>query len=492
MHGILQCLIVFKYKLISFILFYLLLSTALIDNYGMLNMDGALYLNLAKIDFLDNYVKIFSTYNWPFFSILINQISNILNLSLINAAYSLNFIFSALLIIFFIKIIKFIYKNRNIQKNDYLFYIPFFVLTSSIPIFDDYLFMVIRDNGFWAFLLPSLYYLLKFLKFHETKFLLFSIILSILCFLMRVEGVVVLIINLYLLLRYSAINIYNLKIAQLNKYLILSLISLLILLFSYFIFKIEKVNQYYFSFYKFIINESFDLLFIKKFILYFANYFFLFLKKLNFLYLFFIYFLIKNKTSNIKFFKLLIFIALVFFAFGFINYLLTNQLSARYLIPTILIFLIFSSLGIYEYVNDFFSNKNVYSFKSKLIAIVLFLNFIISYSAILFDKPKIYNIDYQVANWVKTNFSVDGLRLYSSNVRVHFYIYENDSISIWEDFDINEVLFDIYDILIIEEKIFKKINIDQFSRLNESFDQINIFFDNNRNVKFKIWKKKFE
>ena len=352
--------------------------------------------------------------------------------------------------------------------------------------------MVIRDNGFWAFLLPSLYYLLKFLKFHETKFLLFSIILSILCFLMRVEGVVVLIINLYMLLRYSAINIYNLKIAQLNKYLLLSLISLVILLFSYFIFKIEKVNQYYFSFYKFLINESFDLLFIKKFILYFANYFFLFLKKLNFLYLFFIYFLIKNKMSNIKFFKLLFFIALVFFAFGFINYLLTNQLSARYLIPTILIFLIFSSLGIYEYVNDFFSKKNVYSFKSKLIAIVLFLNFIISYSAILFDKPKIYNTDYQVANWVKTNFSVDGLRLYSSNVRVHFYIYENDSISIWEDFDFNEVLFDIYDILIIEEKIFKMINIDQFSRLNESFDQINIFFDNNRNVKFKIWKKKFK
>ena len=104
------------------------------------------------------------------------------------------------------------------------------------------------------------------------------------------------------------------------------------------------------------------------------------------------------------------------------------------------------------------------------------MNFIISYSAILFDKPKTQNIDYQVANWINTNFSVDELRFYSTNVRVHFYIYENDSKNIWVDSDINDVLFDIYDILIIEEKILQSININQLSILRESFDQIEIFF----------------
>ena len=134
------------------VLIYLLVVTIL--NWNYINRDGVLYLIQANVFLQDGFFESLKVYNWPFLSILIATFSNFFSIGLVASAKFLNFLFLIILLFFFYKIINLYTSNNSILS-------LIFVL-SSIPIFDDYYAMVIRDIPGLAFFISASYYFFKF------------------------------------------------------------------------------------------------------------------------------------------------------------------------------------------------------------------------------------------------------------------------------------------------------------------------------------------
>ena len=125
---------------------------------GEINRDGVRYLTQAHYIVEGNWDKAMAEYNWPFFSILIASLHHFTGISLQYAAHTINVVLFLIAALFFIKNVSLVshHKTNTIFAT--------LVLLTSIPIMDDYLSMVLRDQGQWAGFMIGVYGYLRWIK----------------------------------------------------------------------------------------------------------------------------------------------------------------------------------------------------------------------------------------------------------------------------------------------------------------------------------------
>ncbi len=126
----------------------------------IINPDAICYLSGAEIigtQGLQGAMALCGQAKWPFYSLLIYGVVQITHLSYISAAYILNSLFSALSVMMFIAIIKELGGSRRVMW----FAAGVILLSHQFNNVREY---IIRDHGFWAFYLVSIFYLLRFFR----------------------------------------------------------------------------------------------------------------------------------------------------------------------------------------------------------------------------------------------------------------------------------------------------------------------------------------
>ena len=160
----------------------------------IINKDGALYLKTAELFLSGNMDAAFTSYNWPFYSIIIAFFQKITTIPLELSALILNSVFFVILTDALILISSLIFSVPRQLK------ITALLILCFMPILDyrDY---IIRDPGYWAFACLALYHFMVFMNssriIHGTLWQIFMI----LAIFFRIEGVFLLItVPLFLLL----------------------------------------------------------------------------------------------------------------------------------------------------------------------------------------------------------------------------------------------------------------------------------------------------
>ena len=130
---------------------------------GQINRDGLLYLMQAYLIKEVSWSQGLALYPWPFFSMLIAIFHKVTHLHLHAVAHGIDLVLFGVAAIFYLKILKLIYKQKHI-----IFY-GGIILLSFIPIMDDYVGMVLRDHGLWAGCMVGTYFYFKNLKKYTLK-----------------------------------------------------------------------------------------------------------------------------------------------------------------------------------------------------------------------------------------------------------------------------------------------------------------------------------
>ena len=132
-------------KLSNNIVLLILVSVLIIVfQQGAINRDGIRYITQSQYIVEGNWDKAMAVYNWPFFSILIAGLHQLTELSLQYVAHTINVTLFVLAGFFFIKNVTLVSHNKTP-----VFFATLILLT-SIPLMDDYLGMILRDQGQWA------------------------------------------------------------------------------------------------------------------------------------------------------------------------------------------------------------------------------------------------------------------------------------------------------------------------------------------------------
>ena len=149
------------------------------------NVDGIVYLNAANA-FIKNGIKAaIAVYPWPFYSVLISSLSYLTHLPLEISALILNGIFTAILVSSFILLVKELGGDLNEQYFALLIILIYPYLNHDRS-------NILRDFGYYAFLLNSLIFFLRYLKKPNLLIGLTWNLTAIIAALFRIEGVILL------------------------------------------------------------------------------------------------------------------------------------------------------------------------------------------------------------------------------------------------------------------------------------------------------------
>ncbi|MEO0367832.1 MAG: hypothetical protein AAF197_03495 [Pseudomonadota bacterium] len=159
----------------------------------VINNDGVLYVSIANLILEGDWQNAFKFYNWPFYPALIAALSSVLFIEAELAAYLLNAILIILLTFGFTSVVG---ELSGYQRNIMLIALVVVVLFPSITKYRAYM---IRDFGYLACYLWSLYFLLRFCREHKRSHLIGWILLALASCLFRFEGIAFLLVAPYFL-----------------------------------------------------------------------------------------------------------------------------------------------------------------------------------------------------------------------------------------------------------------------------------------------------
>lgn len=152
----------------------------------VINNDGFLYILVADSIREGNFREAFSQYRWPFYSFFIAGFGHVLNMSSENSAFILNALFSSIIVISFISIIKVLNDKRKL-----LIFAAIVILL--YPGINAYRSFIIRDFGYLAFYFLGLWAFFKHMLDPQWYLILLWSVLLVIAALFRIEGIVLLI-----------------------------------------------------------------------------------------------------------------------------------------------------------------------------------------------------------------------------------------------------------------------------------------------------------
>ena len=176
----------------------LLAVLVFVFNQNPINPDGMLYLQTANVYQADGFKAALELYPWPFYPVLIAKIHQWVGLSLFNTAFWLDNLFVTGIIIFFL---------LNLQKlgaSQTVLYWGALVIV-CFPTLNHFRHDIIRDTGYWAFLLAGITVLFSYQQKPSVSRAYIFQIAMLAAFLFRIEAVVVWVLAPFLLKKPRAI-----------------------------------------------------------------------------------------------------------------------------------------------------------------------------------------------------------------------------------------------------------------------------------------------
>jgi hypothetical protein len=173
--------------------------------HGWINSDSILYLEAAKLFSLGHWESGFKIFPWPFYSLWIAATHKLTSLGVHHAAQLLNVFFFAVATYAFTAIIRLCGgKQIELVAGGLIF-------LSSQYMVGDVLEMLMRDEGFWAFFLTSLIFLIRYHQRHQLRDALLWQIFIIFAVLFRIEAITYLLLLPLALLSSSSRLSINIK-----------------------------------------------------------------------------------------------------------------------------------------------------------------------------------------------------------------------------------------------------------------------------------------
>lgn len=131
--------------------------------HGWINSDSILYLEAAKLFANSQWAAGFNVFEWPFYALCIAMTHYVTTLNIHHSAQLLNVIFFAITCTSFLKIIELAGgKQLQLIAGGMIFLSAQYLIGGVLE-------MLMRDEGFWAFYLTSLVFLIKFYQQQHLK-----------------------------------------------------------------------------------------------------------------------------------------------------------------------------------------------------------------------------------------------------------------------------------------------------------------------------------
>lgn len=196
---------------VGVMLFSAMVSLYVVFANDIINKDGILYIDVATA-FLDHGLRgAYECFSWPFFGILIAVVHNLTGLNLENSAYLLN---AALLMIL---CSAFVLVYEDVSGSDARAWVAA-ALILSFPILNDYRGLIVRDFGFWAFMMMGLHFFINFSRNADHMGAVKWQLSLLVAILFRVEGIAFLVLApIFLLFRGEGLRKSAFHILQLNS-----------------------------------------------------------------------------------------------------------------------------------------------------------------------------------------------------------------------------------------------------------------------------------
>ncbi len=222
----------------------------------VINSDAVTYLRAAENYLNESYSSSVAIYERPFFPILLASLSHISSISVLNVGYLINILCNALIIFCFITIVRAFDPRPTIS---FLAAIIILLFTNL----NQYIAFIIRDYGFWAFMLASILCLIRFVETQKSSFaFIYWPITTIAAALFRTEGIVL----FFVPLSFFFIREFDIKLRT-KLFAKLYLLPLIIVLIAFIIdgvgsqtlmSSIDKVTSDNLGFYHLGVNYNYD------------------------------------------------------------------------------------------------------------------------------------------------------------------------------------------------------------------------------------------
>ena len=151
--------------------------------HGLINSDGILYLEMARLFDVGEWRKGFALFNWPLYPLLIAAMHKISGLGLQTSAHALTILFFALTSAGVITLVREAGGDRRVMLAAGL------LLFSSPYLVGSVLSLVVRDHGFWASHVWSIVFFLRFYRSNAWKDAWLWGAVAAMAMLFRIEGI---------------------------------------------------------------------------------------------------------------------------------------------------------------------------------------------------------------------------------------------------------------------------------------------------------------
>lgn len=191
----------------------------------IINPDGICYLQSAQTMSMGirSAMHLCDQANWPLYSFLIYLLSSIAHFSFLNSAYFINGIFSLISVLAFLAIVQ---KLNGTPRT--LWFAMLVILFSHELNYVKQ--QIVRDHGFWAFYLVSIFFLLSYFRTRQGAYAIGWSVSLIIASLFRIEGCIFLLLIPFVSLFIKKImtpDATELQISRIKSFVQLNLLSLI-------------------------------------------------------------------------------------------------------------------------------------------------------------------------------------------------------------------------------------------------------------------------
>lgn len=170
---------------------------------GWVNDDSVLYLESARLFAIGEWQAGLKLFAWPLYALLIAGLHSISGLNLQVSAQILNALF------IFISIKSLLRIIILAQGDKLALIVATLLLLSTAYIFGDVVGMLLRDQGFWAFMLTALVFFIKFYRDGRLKDAIYWQIFAIIALLFRIETFTYIVVLPLILLTLPNVRLNN-------------------------------------------------------------------------------------------------------------------------------------------------------------------------------------------------------------------------------------------------------------------------------------------